>query len=98
MRSGTRCSPGVRVGVRASIPASKVRKVINNSAALTNADIVAVYQAAVAAGADFVKTSIGFHPAGAATVHAVGLMKRTVGDRTNVKASGGCATTTMRSQ
>ena len=43
----------------------------------------------MAAGADFVKTSTGFHPAGGATVHAVRLMKQTVGDRAQVKASGG---------
>ena len=75
--------------VRASIPAPKVLKVIIESAALTDAEIIAVCQAAVAAGADFVKTSTGFHPAGGATVHAVRLMKRTVGDRAQVKASGG---------
>ena len=75
--------------VRASIPAPKVLKVIIESAALTDAEIVAVCQAAVAAGADFVKTSTGFHPAGGATEHAVRLMKQTVGDRAQVKASGG---------
>ena len=75
--------------VRASIPAPKVLKVIIESAALTDAEIVAVCQAAVAAGADFVKTSTGFHPAGAATEHAMRLMKQTVGDRAQVKASGG---------
>ncbi|TFB90043.1 deoxyribose-phosphate aldolase [Cryobacterium sp. HLT2-28] len=75
--------------VRASIPAPKVLKVIIESAALTDAEIIAVCQAAVAAGADFVKTSTGFHPAGGATVHAVRLMKETVGDRAQVKASGG---------
>ncbi|TFD70526.1 deoxyribose-phosphate aldolase [Cryobacterium fucosi] len=75
--------------VRASIPAPKLLKVIIESAALTDAEIVAVCLAAVAAGADFVKTSTGFHPAGGATEHAVRLMKRTVGDQAQVKASGG---------
>ena len=75
--------------VRASIPAPKVLKVIIESAALTDAEIVAVCEAAVAAGADFVKTSTGFHPAGGATVHAVRLMKQTVGDQAQVKGSGG---------
>mgnify|MGYP001325805031 CR=1 FL=1 len=75
--------------VRASIPAPKVLKVIIESAALTDDEIVAVCQAAVAAGADFVKTSTGFHPTGGATVHAVRLMAHTVGDRAQVKASGG---------
>lgn len=45
--------------------------------------------ASEAAGADFVKTSTGFHPAGGASVHAVRLMRQTVGDRLGVKASGG---------
>ena len=75
--------------VRAGIPAPQVLKVIIESAALTDAEIVAVCEAAMAAGADFVKTSTGFHPAGGATVHAVRLMKQTVGDRAQVKASGG---------
>ena len=75
--------------VRASIPAPKVLKVIIESAALSDDAIVAVCRAAVAAGADFVKTSTGFHPAGGASVHAVRLMKQTVGDRAQVKASGG---------
>lgn len=46
-------------------------------------------RAAVAAGADFVKTSTGFHPAGGASVHAVELMRQTVGENVGVKASGG---------
>lgn len=64
-------------------------KVIIESAALSDEEIVAVCQAAERAGADFVKTSTGFHPAGGASVHAVALMRRTVGDRLGVKASGG---------
>jgi deoxyribose-phosphate aldolase len=75
--------------VRAVIPAPNVLKVIIESAALTDDEIVAVCQAAVAAGADFVKTSTGFHPAGGASVAAVALMSRTVAGRAGVKASGG---------
>ena len=75
--------------VRASIPAPKILKVIIESAALTDDEIVGVCTAAVEAGADFVKTSTGFHPTGGATVHAVRLMAHTVGDRAQVKASGG---------
>ncbi|WP_040161218.1 deoxyribose-phosphate aldolase [Mobilicoccus massiliensis] len=67
-------------------------KVIIESAALTDAEIVACCEAAERAGADFVKTSTGFHPAGGASVHAVALMRRTVGDRLGVKASGGIRT------
>ncbi len=79
--------------VRAAVPAPAVLKVIIESAALDDATIVAVCEAAEAAGADFVKTSTGFHPAGGASVHAVELMARTVGGRLGVKASGGIRTT-----
>ena len=75
--------------VRAAVPASRVLKVIIESAALTDAEIVAACRAAEAAGADFVKTSTGYHPAGGASVHAVELMAQTVGGRLGVKASGG---------
>lgn len=79
--------------VRAAAPAPTVLKVIIESAALTDDEIVGVCQAAVAAGADFVKTSTGFHPAGGASVHAVELMSRTVRDAgLQVKASGGVRT------
>ena len=64
-------------------------KVIIESAALTDDEIVAACRAAEAAGADYVKTSTGFHPAGGASVHAVELMSATVGQRLGVKASGG---------
>lgn len=77
--------------VRAAIP-GKVLKVIIESAALTDEEIVAACQAAEAAGADFVKTSTGFHPAGGASEHAVKLMADTVGGRLGVKASGGIRT------
>ncbi|GAB3154647.1 deoxyribose-phosphate aldolase [Microbacterium neimengense] len=78
--------------VREAAPVPVVLKVIIESAALSDDAIVAVSQAAERAGADFVKTSTGFHPAGGATVHAVELMKQTVGDRLEVKASGGIRT------
>ncbi|WP_144707503.1 deoxyribose-phosphate aldolase [Dermacoccus nishinomiyaensis] len=67
----------------------RVLKVIIESAALSDDEIVAVCRAAVAAGADFVKTSTGFHPAGGASEHAVRLMRQTVGPDIGVKASGG---------
>jgi len=75
--------------VRAAVGPGKVLKVIIESAALTDAEIIAACQAAEAAGADFVKTSTGYHPAGGASVHAVELMSATVGGRLGVKASGG---------
>jgi deoxyribose-phosphate aldolase len=67
-------------------------KVIVESAALDSVEIVAACRAAVAAGAGFVKTSTGFHPAGGATEQAVALMRRTVGPGIGVKASGGIRT------
>jgi deoxyribose-phosphate aldolase len=75
--------------VRSVIPAPRILKVIIESAALTDEEIVAVCEAAVSAGADFVKTSTGFHPTGGATVEAVALMSATVAGRAGVKASGG---------
>lgn len=67
-------------------------KVIIESAALTDEQIVACCEASERAGADYVKTSTGFHPAGGASAHVVRLMRETVGDRLGVKASGGIRT------
>lgn len=79
--------------VRAAAPAPTVLKVIIESAALTDDGIVGACHAAAAAGADFVKTSTGFHPSGGASVSAVELMHRTVGGSgLAVKASGGVRT------
>jgi len=75
--------------VRQAVPSPVVLKVIIESAVLTDEEIVLACQAAKEAGADFVKTSTGFHPAGGATTHAVRLMRDTVGDSMGVKASGG---------
>ena len=44
------------------------------------------------AGADFVKTSTGFHPSGGASPRAVELMAGAVEGRLGVKASGGIRT------
>ncbi|ADH92969.1 deoxyribose-phosphate aldolase [Arcanobacterium haemolyticum] len=74
--------------VRDAIPYA-VLKVIIESAALTDEEIVKACEASMNAGADFVKTSTGFHPTGGASVHAVEIMKRTVGDALEIKASGG---------
>ncbi|MDN4162347.1 deoxyribose-phosphate aldolase [Nocardioides abyssi] len=77
--------------VRAAAPAPTVLKVIIESAALTDDEIVGACRAAAAAGADFVKTSTGFHPSGGAAEAAVRLMAETVPDL-QVKASGGVRT------
>jgi len=78
--------------VRHAIGDDGVLKVIIESAALTDDEIARACELAVEAGAEFVKTSTGFHPAGGASVEAVRLMRRTVGDRVQVKASGGIRT------
>lgn len=78
--------------VREGIADSTVLKVILETAALSDEAIVECCTAAERAGANFVKTSTGFHPAGGATVSAVRLMAQTVGGRLGVKASGGIRT------
>jgi deoxyribose-phosphate aldolase len=73
-----------------------VLKVIVESAALLSLGgeqtLIDACKAAEDAGADFVKTSTGFHPAGGASARAVELMAATVGERLGVKASGGVRT------
>ena len=66
----------------------RVLKVILETCLLTDDEIVRACRTAVRAGADFVKTSTGFSKGGA-TVHAVSLMRSTVGADIGVKASGG---------
>lgn len=65
-----------------------ILKVILETALLNDAQKVAGCRRAVAAGADFVKTSTGFSKGGA-TVPDIALMRRTVGPGIGVKASGG---------
>lgn len=64
-------------------------KVILETAALTDEEIVEGCKASERAGADYVKTSTGYHKAGGASVHAIELMAKTVAPRLGVKASGG---------
>ena len=63
-------------------------KVIIETSLLTDEEKVQACQAAVQAGADFVKTSTGFSTAGA-TIDDIKLMRKTVGPDMGVKASGG---------
>lgn len=76
--------------IRAVVKASQGRlvKVILETALLNEREIVRACEISEAAGAGFVKTSTGFG-GGGATVEAVRLMRKTVGDRLGVKASGG---------
>lgn len=71
----------------AAHPAAEV-KVIIESSNLTDEEIVIASELSKRAGAEWVKTSSGFGKGGA-TVEAVRLMKRTVGDACKVKASTG---------
>ncbi len=65
-----------------------ILKVIFETALLNDGQIVKACELSEAAGADYVKTSTGFASEGA-TVHHIELMKKCVGDRLGVKASGG---------
>lgn len=65
-----------------------VVKVILETAALTEEQIALGCKAAREGGADFVKTSTGFHPKGGATVQAVQWLKH-YGEGMKVKAAGG---------
>ena len=65
-----------------------VLKVIIETCLLTQAEKIQACKLAQNAGADFVKTSTGFSTGGA-TIEDVQLMKVTVGDGMQVKASGG---------
>lgn len=81
--------------VRAAIGGAVLKVIVESAAllALTGEHaLVQACRAAEDAGADFVKTSTGFHPAGGASVGAVELMADTVGGRLGVKASGGIRT------
>lgn len=81
--------------VRSAIPAAVLKVIVESAALLSLGDegtLVAACRAAEEAGADFVKTSTGFHPAGGASVVAVEIMAATVGGRLGVKASGGIRT------
>jgi len=75
--------------VRETLTNGEILKVIIEAAVLTPDQIVAACHAAETAGADFVKSSTGFHPAGGATGEAIRIMAASVGGRLGVKASGG---------
>ncbi len=70
----------------------KVLKVILETAALNDDQIKNACLASDFGGADFVKTSTGFHPAGGAELRAIEIMQKTVGGRLGIKASGGIRT------
>jgi len=76
------------LAVRRACRAGIVLKVIIETCLLSDEEKVLVCQIAKDIGADFVKTSTGFNKSGA-TVSDIILMRRTVGPKMGVKASGG---------
>ncbi len=81
----------VKEDIEAVVEAAKGKalvKVIIETSFLNNEEKVKVCELAMESGADFVKTSTGFSASGA-TVEDVKLMKKVVGDKLGIKASGG---------
>jgi len=81
----------VQADIEAVVEAAKdsaLVKVIIESCLLTDEEKVKACELAVAAGADYVKTSTGFSTGGA-TAEDIALMRKTVGPDLGVKASGG---------
>ncbi|MEM5017439.1 deoxyribose-phosphate aldolase [Metabacillus indicus] len=81
----------VEADIRAVVEAAESKaivKVIIETSLLTEEEKVRACGLSLSAGADFVKTSTGFSTGGA-TVEDVTLMRKVVGDKAGVKASGG---------
>ena len=66
----------------------KILKVIFETALISKEEIVTLCEICTRVGVDFVKTSTGFSTGGA-TLEDVALMKASVGEQVQVKASGG---------
>jgi deoxyribose-phosphate aldolase len=75
--------------VRRVLPRGVLLKAILETAALTAEQKSIAAQMALAGGADFLKTSTGFHAAGGATLDDVRLLHSLAAGRALVKASGG---------
>lgn len=74
--------------VRAAAAGAEL-KIILETACLSVEQLTRACEIARECGADFVKTSTGFHPSGGASVEAVRLMAATIGGDLGIKASGG---------
>jgi deoxyribose-phosphate aldolase len=70
---------------------NRLLKVIIETAYLSDLEIESASRLCADAGADFVKTSTGFAPAGA-TVEHIRLMKKVLPSSVGIKASGGIKT------
>ncbi len=93
LKSGDRAlvQSDIRGVVEVAHDAGELVKVILETALLTRDQKVLACELALAAGADFVKTSTGFASAGA-SVEDVALLRATVKGRAGVKAAGGIRT------
>lgn len=83
--------------VRNAVPEAALKVILESAALLKFGGeplLVDICRVAEDGGADFVKTSTGFHPAGGASPRAVELMAGAVGGWLGVKASGGIRTAT----
>lgn len=81
----------VKDDIQAVVDATKGQalvKVIIETCLLSDEEKVTACELAVAAGANYVKTSTGFSTGGA-TIEDIALMRKTVGSNIGVKASGG---------
>lgn len=82
---------GAVLKVCRSMRPAVILKVIIESAALNDEQIIFACQVAQRVGVDFIKTSTGLNPAGGATIEDVKLMKETA-PRCKIKAAGGIRT------
>jgi deoxyribose-phosphate aldolase len=85
-----RVSEDIKAVMNVAAPYDVPFKVIIEIGALTDREIADASKLVADCGADFIKTCTGFGP-GRATVHAIGLIRETTGDRIGIKASGGVA-------
>lgn len=69
----------------------KILKVIVETCYLTEEEKIKVCELVTNAGADFIKTSTGFGPAGA-TIEDIHLFKKHIGPKVKMKAAGGIST------
>lgn len=69
----------------------KILKVIVETCYLTEEEKIKVCELVTNAGADFIKTSTGFGPAGA-TIEDIRLFKKHIGPKVKMKAAGGIST------
>ena len=92
LKSGALAAVHADIAAVVQAAAGQPVKVILETAVLSDDEKRAACRLARDAGAAFVKTSTGFHPAGGATAADVRLMRAEVGPGFGVKASGGIRT------